>query len=194
MHPIKFFAAMLACLMVAASSPAAVLSAASGNAVTDYSGVGLAAFDLDTRTFERTQLAFVLDADDLLAPVLRLNAIVRNLSGAPLQHFTFRLDGIAFAGQGSVTPTFGTLASLRHDSQAAVLRFSTPEYAEFHFGNPLALAGNSDWLLDLAGMQAGQRFTITATVPEPATLTLMLASLFLFAIAVRSRDGNDKRK
>ncbi|UUZ52540.1 hypothetical protein LP419_24425 [Massilia sp. H-1] len=36
-----------------------------------------------------------------------------------------------------------------------------------------------DWLLNLAGLQAGDRFTLSATVPEPATFTLMLACLFL---------------
>ncbi|UUZ46923.1 PhoX family protein [Massilia sp. B-10] len=42
--------------------------------------------------------------------------------------------------QGSVTPTFGTLGTVSYASHAAALQFGVPEYAEFHFGNPLALA------------------------------------------------------
>lgn len=190
MHPSPLIAAVAA-LAFAAPVQAAVLSAASGNAVTDYSGAGLAAFDLDLHSFGPTRVDFVLGQDDLLAPALRLNAIVRNLSGAPLQRLTWRLEGIAFGGQGSVTPTFGSLASVSYGSAAAAIQFAAPEYAELHFGNPLAVSGHSDWLLDLSGRQAGERFSIVATVPEPATLSLMLASLFLFSSAVRARD---KRK
>ncbi|UUZ52539.1 hypothetical protein LP419_24420 [Massilia sp. H-1] len=97
MHPCKSIAALLAACLAAGACQAAVLSPASGNAVTDYSGPGLAAFDLDLHSFATTRLEFVLDQDDLLAPVLQLNAIVRNLSGAPLQRLTFRLEGIGFA-------------------------------------------------------------------------------------------------
>lgn len=191
MQASKTLNALLLSLACAAPCHAAVLSASTGNAVTDYSGVGRAAFDLDLHSFAATGMEFVLDQDDLSASVLHLNAIVRNLTGAPLQRMTLRLEGIGFAGQGSVTPAFGSVASVSYGNAAAAIQFGAPEYAEFHFGNPLAVGGNSDWLLDLAGRQAGDRFRIVATVPEPATATLMLASLFLFSVAARARD---KRK
>lgn len=64
-------------------------------------------FDLDLANFSSTRLNFVIEDDDLLGPT-SLHAIIRNLSGAGIHHFTFALEGITFAAAGSVTPTFLT--------------------------------------------------------------------------------------
>jgi len=75
-------------------------------------------------------------------------------------------------------------------SNAAVIDFGTPEFAEFHFGNPFAASNKLDWLLDTTGMRAGDRFAITATVPEPSTLTLLLSALALLGVYA----GNGRNK
>lgn len=187
---------LLACALAAAaiSSPAGavVFTGSSGAAgVTDYSGIGQVSFDYDATTLSYTTLKFVLEADDLLAPTLSLNALVRNLAGQGIEHASFTLSGIKFAQAGSVTPTFGTLATVSHTDTRASIVFGTPEFAEFHFGNPLGEAGKTDWVLDLTGLSAGSAFSITTSVPEPATITMFLTALALFAVA--KQRHKDKR-
>jgi hypothetical protein len=189
MKPAKLLVSLMAALAIAGPAGAAILTgtSASGATVTDFSAASLVSFDLDLRNFSQTRLDYVLEEADLLSPFLNFNAIVRNLSGAGLQRFTFTSDGIAWSSQGSVTPTFGTLGAAGHASHAASIDFASPEWAEFHFGNPFALGGQSDWTLDTTGMRAGDAFSITATVPEPSTLALLLASLAMFSFAAVKR-------
>jgi len=182
-------AALALCSLAPASQAVVLTGSASANAVTDYSTVGQVAFDLDLDDFSPARLDFLVEAGDLLGP-LSLNALVRNLSGSALSSFSFRLEGIRFAGAGSVTPTFGTLGQVGYGSDYASIRFATPEWSEFHFGNPLAVDGASDWLLSTAGLHAGDRFSITTAVPEPSSAALMLAGLCMSGLlAARRRRG-----
>lgn len=187
----KLFVSFLGALAMSGAANAAVLVSTTGspaNIVTDFSGPALVAFDLDLANFSSTKLNFVIESDDLLGP-LSLNALIRNLSGAGIHHFTFALEGITFAVAGSVTPTFGTIGGTGFTSNLSTIDFSSPEYAEFHFGNPTGLAGKTDWILDTTGLRAGDSFSITASVPEPSTITLMLAALAMAGfIAARRRD------
>lgn len=191
---IKHFAAALAAsLALAGPANAAVLlttGGSSANTITDYSTAGAVSFDLDLENFNAATLRFALEEGDLLGP-LSLNAIVRNLSGAALNGFQFRLTGIAFAAPGSVTPTFGTLGEVEHGEDYASIAFASPEWAEFHFGNPLDTQGTSNWLLDTRGLHAGDTFVISANVPEPSSLALMLPTLCMagWMAARRRRKG-----
>ena len=183
----KSFASLglLAALALSGSANAALLTGSTGtHQVTDYSGAGIVSFDLDLRDFSATTLGFVLEQGDLGGP-LSLNALVRNLAGAGIERFTFRLQGIGFAGAGSVTPAFGTLGRVEAGEFAAAIDFAAPEYAEFQFGN--VLGGGRDWLLDTAGLRAGDAFTITASVPEPSTSLLMLPMLCLAGLVAARR-------
>ena len=186
----------LACtLTFSGAAHATLLTSTSGsvaNVVTDYSAPTQLAFDLDLHDFSNTQLNFVLEDADLLGP-LSLNVLVRNLTGLGLQHFTFTLQGIAFSAPGSVTPAFGTLKQVTSTSRAAAISFATPEYAEFQFGNPFALANKSDWLLDTAGLRAGDRFSVTATVPEPSTLAMVLSALGLLGAYFLRRKAAEQQ-
>lgn len=188
-HAAAVTATFLAALSFSASANAALLLGSTGsaaNTVTDYSAPGAVSFDLDLEHLNPTTLRFVIEADDLLGP-LSLNAIVRNLSGAALNGFYFNLSGISFLSAGSVTPTFGKLGGVSHGPDVASIAFATPEWAEFHFGNPLALANRADWLLDTRGLAAGDTFAISAEVPEPSTFALMLPALCMASVMAARR-------
>lgn len=185
----KSILAFAAAMTLAASSQAAMIvtsDSAAGNAVTDYSGAGSVSFDLDLEKLGTSRLNFVIEEEDLLGP-LSLNAIVRNLSGAALNQFVFRLQGISFVSYGSVTPTFGALGQVSETPDYAHIGFGKPEWAEFHFGNPLLVEGGADWWLDTRGLSAGDRFAIVATVPEPSSLALTLPLLGLAGLMARRR-------
>ncbi|MGH8852791.1 MAG: PEP-CTERM sorting domain-containing protein [Telluria sp.] len=181
----------VAALTLSGAAHAALITGTAGsNTVTDYSAAGVVSFDLDLHDFSATTLNIVLEAGDLQGP-LRFNALVRNLAGADLSRFTFSLQGIGFAGAGTVTPTFGTLGGVGISASAAGISFATPEWAEFQFGDVLGGAGQLDWLLATAGLRAGDSFTITATVPEPSTSALLLTMLCMAGLFAARRRRQD---
>jgi hypothetical protein len=189
MHLAKFAAALVLAASIAGPANAALLlntSGSSANTVTDYSTPGAVSFDLDLQNFNATTLRFEIQAEDLLGP-LSLNALVRNLSGTALNQFHVNLSGISFLSAGSVTPTFGTLGSVDSGVDVAGIVFATPEWAEFHFGNPLALASETDWFLDTRGLVVGDTFAISADIPEPSTFALMLPALCMAGLMARRR-------
>lgn len=186
----KIAAAFVSSLLLAGSANAALLLTTGGsaaNTVVDYSGAGRVSFDLDLANFSATTLRFVLEEEDLEGP-LSLNALVRNLSGHALNQFHLRLQGIAFGAAGSVTPTFGAVAGVRNTADYAGIQFSRPEWAEFHIGNPTAVDGKADWLLDTRGLRAGDSFVIRADIPEPATLALLLPMLCMASLMAARRS------
>ena len=177
--------AAVASVAVSSTASAAILTSTNGsaaNVVTDYSMASQVAFDLDLVNSASTRVNFMLEEGDLLGP-LSMNALVRNLSGKGLTDFTFSLEGITFSAAGSVTPTFGTIDQVVFKPNAAMIDFGTPEFAEFHFGNPFSSSSMTNWFFDTTGMRAGDRFVITAAVPEPSTISLLLAALAMFAMA-----------
>ena len=193
MHLAKFAAALVAALSISATANAALLLNTGGspaNTVTNYGTPGAISFDLDLEQLSPTTLRFQIEEADLLGP-LSLNAIVRNLSVSALNGFHFNLQGISYLAAGSVTPTFGTLGGVSHGADYASIAFASPEWAEFHFGNPLAENGKRDWLLDTRGLAAGDTFVISADVPEPATLALLLPALGMAGLMAgrRRRKG-----
>jgi len=187
--------ALAAALALPQAAQAAVLTGTSGpaaNTVADYSGAGLASFDLDLTTFAPTTFSFRLEDADLAGP-LAFNALVRNVAGAALNEFSVALNGIAFLAAGSVTPAYGTVGAVDHGARTANVAFSAPEWAEFQFGNALGTPGAANWLLDTAGLRAGDTFTITAAmaraaeVPEPSSAVLVMSALALLGLTAAKR-------
>lgn len=193
MHLAKFAAALAVSLAIAGPANAALLlhtSGSSANTVTDYSTPGAVSFDLDLENFSATRLRFQIEAGDLLGP-LSLNAIVRNLSGTALHQLRVNLSGISFLSAGSVTPAFGTLGGVEYGADDARITFSSPEWAEFHFGNPVGLDDKTDWFLDTRGLAVGDTFAISADIPEPSTIALLLPALCMAGLmgARRRKQG-----
>lgn len=184
-------ASLAAALALSGAANAALLTSSTGsNTATDYSEAGKVSFDLALQDFSSTTLNFVLEAGDLQGP-LRFNALVLNFAGMDLNRFSFSLQGIGFAGAGTVTPAFGTLASVSASDTLATIDFAAPEYAEFQFGDVFGAPGQADWLLDTAGLQAGDSFSITATVPEPSSAALVLPMLCMAGLMAARRRKKD---
>lgn len=190
MNFLKLVAAAATVFALSGSANAALLvsSNAHGNTVANYTEAGLVSFDLDLMNFNGARLNFVLEEADLNGP-LSMNALVRNLTGMLLPKFNFDLQGISFASAGSVTAGFGQVGAVSNSATNANIAFAQGEPSEFYFGDPLGNAGQFDWVLDTTGMQTGDSFSITAQVPEPASLALMLPLLGGLAAARRRRRG-----
>ncbi|KQQ86892.1 PEP-CTERM sorting domain-containing protein [Massilia sp. Leaf139] len=188
MHLKHYVAALAAALSFGSANAALLLGSnnAAGNIVTDYSTPGAVSFDLDLATLGDASLRFQIEAQDLAGP-LSLNALVRNLSGMALSRFDLSLQGISFLTAGSVTPTFGKLGSVASGAGYANIAFASPEWAEFHFGNPLALDGKNDWILDTRGLAVGDTFVISADIPEPSTFALFLPALCMAGVMAARR-------
>lgn len=184
----QFVAAAAVAMSALAFSPSAsavVLTGSSGaNIVTDYSEAGVVSFDLDLHNFSGTRLNFTLEEADLAGP-LSFNAIIRNLVGLSLHQFSFTLQGIGFAAPGSVSSFSGAQAS--HTSKQAIIKFANGETADILFGNPTAVDGRSDWLLDTTGLSAGDTFSIVTQVPEPSTVAMVMPLLAGLLLARRRK-------
>jgi hypothetical protein len=157
-----------------------------GTHVTTYSGTGLLSFDIDFANLQPVQLAFLVEAEDLLQPIA-FNAVLRNFSGSGIGGFQFTLDRGTFGPAGSVTRQFEGSAQVSVQGGVATLQFSSLEFLDVEIGNALGTTpGATDWTL--TGLQAGDRlnFSVSA-VPEPGTWALLLAGLGAVGGLVRRR-------
>lgn len=179
-------------LLLSGAAHAAILTGSTGsNPVENFSAPGSVAFNLGLQDLSHTTLSFELEAGDLAGP-LSFDALVLNLAGVELNRFSFVLQGIRFGAAGTVTPSFGSLGTVKAGASTALIEFATPEFAEFQFGDVFGNGtGEIDWVLDTTGLQAGDRFTITATVPEPSTAALVLPMLCMAGLAAARRRRKD---
>lgn len=172
------------------SAHAVILSsvdAAPGNIVTDFSGAGLLSFDLDlAQAFPATTLTYEIEAND--GAQLTFNAIVRNLTGGAIGYAGLSLTQATFGLLGSATRAFGPAAAVAGGGSSATIGFTPPEFFEFYIGDPLGTGIEPNWTLNIAGLRAGDRFSLRLAIPEPATPALVLAGLALaLGIARRRR-------
>ncbi len=184
-----------AALALAAALPAQALSfegalTQGATVAADYSSNGLLSFDLDLANGAPAVLTWRLDEDDLLAPI-GLNAIIRNYTDAGLQGLILTLDHGSFGSVGSVTRQFGgESSSVTGGGGTRTVTFSSEEFLDVELGNALGGAGKTDWTLAQAGLQAGDRISLTVSaVPEPEQYALLLAGLAAIGLAVRRRQA-----
>ncbi len=184
-----------AALALAAALPAQALSfegalTQGATVATDYSSTGLLSFDLDLSSGAPAVLTWRLDEDDLLAPI-GLNAIIRNYTDAGLQGLILTLDHGSFGSVGSVTRQFGgESSSVTGGGGTRTVTFSSEEFLDVELGNALGDAGKTDRTLAQAGLQAGDRISLTVSaVPEPEQYALLLAGLAAIGLAVRRRQA-----
>ena len=192
MKTTKFIAALCATVCLASNASAAIYNGASGsnaNVVTNYSSAQALSFDLDLHNFTPVTLNFLVEAADLANPFVSFNALIRNLTGFGFPQLDVSLENARFAQAGTITPTFGTLASFAASATSAGATFSPAEPAELYFGSPLGGAGQRDWVLDLAGRAVGDSFSIRASVPEPGSYALLLGGIGMLYLARRRKQG-----
>lgn len=175
-------AAVLALALAACGAQAAALLSTTAGAQQLGVAVNgdLIAVDLTVREHGSASFDVGLDAADV-GQWLRFNAVIATTLPQGIGELQIELAGAGFAWVGSITPAFGSLASIDGNAQLQSMRFSPAEPFGVDLGAPFGQAGTQDWLLAPAGLLAGDRFTVTIsavnTVPEPASSALLLAAL-----------------
>lgn len=189
----KIIASLALCGLASTPAFAANFIGSTGGAsiVTDYSEAGLISFDLDLKDTTPVVLSYEITAADLLSG-LDFNVVLRNLTGAGLNQFTFALGSSAFASLGTVTRSFDTTYSLSttNGGQKAQISFGSPEYLDVAIGNPLGNAGaQQNWVIETNGLNAGDVLTVTAAVPEPESYVMALLGLAALGALARRRKA-----
>jgi len=168
---------------------ASFASLSAGNSVVSYGAGAAQSFDVNFGVLTKVTLAFVTFSDEL-SPTMNFNARVNNFAGFNIEGLLVKLTGGAVfqTPNGTVTPTFGTIASTSVTPGLVSTTLSTGEGFAINFGNPLAQVGQTDWTINFSAVEAGSSFDLTVTaVPEPETFGMLLAGLALMGMMARRR-------
>lgn len=182
--------ALVAALSLAGLAPAqaATFTGVVGSTaatVADYSADGLISFDIDFPSLTSATLGYTISAMD--SGGLSFNAVLRNLTGAGLEGYTFGLSSGSFGSLGTVTRQFGGTSVIDFNGGNATVSFTPLEFLDVEIGDPLlAGAGRVDWTI--VGLSAGDTLNITVSaVPEPETLAMLLSGLGMVGWIARRR-------
>lgn len=164
-------------------------SAAAGNIVTDYSGVDVAAINLDIAVaLPPTTVNFQIERGD--GASLAFNAVIANLFGQGIGRFLLTLENATFVTIGSVGTSFGSVPTTSGAGAIAGIEFLPAENLGFTLGNPYGLSA-TDWTIDISNLTAGDSFALRLAVPEPGSMPLVLAALALCATSMCRRTRQD---
>lgn len=182
----KIAAVLLGTFAIAGSASAVTFEGASGSAaVTDYSAGSLLSFDLDFSSLNSVVLNFKLDASDI-GSGLSFNSLVRNLSGLGIDEMMFKISGASFNGLGNISNDgFHAITGSGKSATGGWATFAPGLTTEFYIGSPFD--NSNDWGINLAGLNAGDTFSIMVAVPEPEQYAMLLAGLGVIGAVARRR-------
>lgn len=185
----KIAAVLLGSFAIAGSASAVTFEGASGAAaVTDYSAGSLLSFDLDFSSLGSVLLNFTVGAADV-GSTLSFNSLVRNLSGLGIDSASFKINGASFSGFGEISNDgFHAITGSGKSASGGWATFAPGLTTEFYIGSPFD--NSNDWSINLAGLNAGDSFSIMVAVPEPEQYAMLLAGLGVIgAVARRRKQG-----
>lgn len=168
---------------------------AAGNSVVAYGSGDAQSFDINFGRFTQVTLTFIND-DPFREPYMGFNALIGNFIGHNLTALSVRLTGGAEFDlpHGTVTGSFGIAGPTMVTPTLASTPMLVAEPYQVSFGNPLSLAGQSDWRINYSGVSAGSTFGVTVTaVPEPGAYLMLLAGLAAVGTMVRAK-GRGRRE
>ncbi len=191
--------AAAALLATTGAAQAYMIAAVNGNGNvvdTSLSSATMLSVAIDATSRQPAQLSISQEATD--GAVLRLNGLLRNLTGLPLGSVSLVLEGATWAFAGDAAGTFGSVATVTPlataTGAAALIEVSPPEFFELRFGDWFQDASGRDFGIDLAN--AAPSFTLSVTQPhavaEPHSLAL--ATLALLAMAGLGRGATASRQ
>lgn len=177
---------------------------ANGNSIdTSASSPGTAAVDVGFSNFgdpRKTSVLLDLELESGdLGSELAFNSLIDNFGLENLRGIVVNLGGVTFSAIGSVAPFFSTGESVTGsagDGSVSILFPGEGEPLGTELGN--VFGGGSDFGIDIAGLSAGDSFTleiIARSVPAPPALGLMLLGLaalpgrYLFKKPKRYKKG-----